>query len=290
MGEAGGEGTIEGSKIAHRAGPRNDRGIGRGTYTQGRDESVKVGSTGFAGSPPGLAKARRETTIRPHPMRLLVVEDDFLLANSLRLTLAGAGFAIDVAGACADAMSLWQVNPYDGVVLDLGLPDGDGRELLDLIRSSSGSAPVLIVSARGEIEQRVEALAAGADAYLAKPFCPTELIARVRALLRRPPSWTPSALSIGNLVLDRNHVQARVADSPLPLTVKEWAILEYLSVRLDRLVTRTMLLDHCWNDGYEGLSNLVDVHIARLRRKLEQAAASCRIETVRGAGFILRAS
>jgi DNA-binding response OmpR family regulator len=222
-------------------------------------------------------------------MRILVIEDDPALASSLRFVLAGVGYAPDVAQGYREAELLWKLNPYDAVLLDLKLPDGDGHKLLEMMRSDGKSPPVLIISARDAVEDRIEGLDAGADDYLSKPFSPAELVARVRALLRRPHSWTPPAVKVGNVVIDRGVRKVSVGDSVLGLTSKEWSLLEYLSANGEMLVTRSSLLDHCWDNSYEGISNLVDVHIGRLRRKLQQAGASCRIETVRNAGFILRA-
>jgi DNA-binding response OmpR family regulator len=222
-------------------------------------------------------------------MRVLLVEDDPGLAAGMRIALGSAGYATDIAAACRDAESLWHVNPYDAVLLDLQLPDGDGRKLLRMMRDGDAAPPVMVVSARSALDDRVQALDSGADDFLTKPFEPEELIARLRALLRRPRSWTPPSLVVGNLTLDRARNKATAGDEPLPLTIKEWTVLHFLAVHVDTLVTRTALLDHCWDDRYEGISNLVDVHIARLRRKLKDAHATCSIETVRNAGFILKA-
>jgi DNA-binding response OmpR family regulator len=220
-------------------------------------------------------------------MRILVVEDDASLAAGLRAGLVGAGFAVDVASDLDAAYSHCRVNLYDLIVLDLGLPDGDGRHLLARVRKRDTTTPVLILTARGTLTDRVDGLNAGADDYMQKPFAFAELLARVRALLRRPSVVIPPILRIGNLEHDPGRGEVRIHGLALALTVKEAALLEYLIVHRGQLVTRTMLLDHCWDDTYDGLSNLVDVHISRLRRKLERAGACCIIRTVRGAGFVL---
>jgi DNA-binding response OmpR family regulator len=220
-------------------------------------------------------------------MRLLVVEDDSTLAASLKSGLADAGFAVDLADTCGHAEELLHINHYDTVILDLGLPDRDGGELLAMIRRSEMPLPVLILTARGTVTDRIAGLDAGADDYLQKPFAFAELIARVRALLRRPNAAPAPVLQLGNLQFDRSRMEARVDGAPVHLTIKELALLEYFLVQKGQLVTRTMLLDHCWDDTYDGVSNLVDVHVGRLRRKLEQAGATCAIGTVRGAGFLL---
>ncbi|MDX2170406.1 MAG: response regulator transcription factor [Deltaproteobacteria bacterium] len=220
-------------------------------------------------------------------MRILVVEDDPALASGLRDGLVDAGFAVDVALQLQDAAAYRRVNLYDLIVLDLGLPDGDGRDFLTRVRERSCATPVLILTARGTLTDRVDGLNAGADDYLQKPFAFAELVARMRALLRRPTAALPPVLRVGSLELDPGRAEVRSRGSMLTLTVKERTLLEYLLCHRGQLVTRTMLLDHCWNDGYDGLSNLVDVHIGRLRRKLEHAETRCTIRTVRGAGFVL---
>jgi len=220
-------------------------------------------------------------------MRLLLVEDNELLANGVRLALTGAGFAVDLASTCAAAEDLWHVNSYDAVVLDLGLPDKEGTQLLRALRTGQDATPVLIASARGSTSDRIAALDCGADDYMVKPLDPAELIARLRALLRRHPAAVASVLEAGNVRFDRSRLETRVGSETLHLTIKESSLLEFFLVQRGQLVTRTMLLDHCWDDTYEGVSNLIDVHVGRLRRKLEQAGASCTIATVRGAGFIL---
>ena len=220
-------------------------------------------------------------------MRLLIVEDDAALARSLRSGLLTAGFAADTAPCLAEAVTACRVNTYDLVVLDLGLPDGDGRELLAQLRRQESAVPVLILTARGGLTDRVENLNAGADDYLSKPFAFAELTARIRALLRRPKAALPPVLVVGDVRYDGARGEVHCKGSQVTLTVKETALLEYFLRHHGELVTRTMLLDQCWDETYDGLSNLVDVHVSRVRRKLAQAGASCVIRTVRGAGFIL---
>jgi DNA-binding response OmpR family regulator len=220
-------------------------------------------------------------------MKLQVIEDDSDLGVAMRAGLLAAGFAVDVATTLTTARRMWRMNRYDLVVLDLGMPDGDGIDFLTQLRESGSSTPVLVLTARGTITERVDGLNAGADDYLAKPFAFPELIARIRALLRRPSSNLPPVLAFTNVEYDQAAFVVRCAGKVLKLTVKETSLLEYLLVRHGTLITRTMLYDHCWDDTYDGLSNLVDVHIGNLRRKLEKAAARCRIRTVRGAGFVL---
>jgi DNA-binding response OmpR family regulator len=220
-------------------------------------------------------------------MKVLVVEDDAALARGLRSGLLQAGFVVDIAPTLQDVDTLRRVNQYDLVVLDLGLPDGDGRSFLAKLRDSGTPIPVILLTARGTVTDRVEGLNAGADDYLQKPFAFPELVARIRALLRRPPNALPPVIRAGNLEYDAGRREVRSNGRPINLTLKEATLLEYLLRNRGQLVTRTMLLDQCWDDSYEGMSNLVDVHVSRLRRKLDRAGAGCTIRTVRGAGFVL---
>jgi DNA-binding response OmpR family regulator len=220
-------------------------------------------------------------------MRLLAVEDDVALATALRRGLAHQGMAVDLAHAAGEARSLLRINPYDVVVLDLGLPDDDGLNLLAEMRARAHPAPVLVLTARGTIADRVAGLDAGADDYLLKPFAFSELVARIRALRRRTSPAVPIVLRIADLELHPSRLQASRGGTPLVLTAKEFSILAYLMHHAGTLVTRTMLLDHCWDESYDGVSNLVDVHVSRVRRKLEAAGGPPLLHTVRGAGFIL---
>jgi DNA-binding response OmpR family regulator len=219
-------------------------------------------------------------------MRLLVVEDDLGLVGALRGGLAARGFAVDHAGTAGDAGELFRLNPYDAIVLDLALPDGDGLDVLRRARAHGNTVPVLILTARGAVDDRVAGLDAGADDYLQKPFAFAELLARLRALLRRAGPVVPPVLRVADLELDPGRFAARRAGMTLALTAKEFSILEYLMRHTDELVTRSMLIDHCWGESYEGLSNLVDVHVGRVRRKVDLPGSRPLFHTVRGAGFI----
>ena len=220
-------------------------------------------------------------------MRLLVIEDDRALAAALRDGLTAQGFAVDLGTRVADARQALSLASYDGMVLDLGLPDEDGLPFLREMRQRNDIMPVLVLTARGEVSDRVAGLNAGADDYVQKPFAFPELIARVRALLRRGGQVVPPVLRVGDLELDAGRFRATRGDVPIPLTPKEFAILEYFMRHAGQLVTRTMLLDQCWDASYEGVSNLVDVHVGRVRRKLEVAGGAPLLHTIRGAGFVL---
>jgi len=220
-------------------------------------------------------------------MRLLVIEDDRALLAALGDGLTARGFAVDRAPSAETALDLLHVNPYDLVVLDVGLPGMDGLSLLRALRGRENAVPVLILTARGEVADRVAGLDAGADDYVVKPFAFPELVARVHALRRRHTPAVALVLHVGDLELDARRFQVRRGGVPVSLTAKEFAILEYFMRHAGELVTRTMLLENCWDETYDGLSNLVDVHVSRLRRKIDGAGAASLLHTIRGAGFVL---
>lgn len=220
-------------------------------------------------------------------MRILVVEDDAALITALERGLRDAGFAVDLAANAEDAIDLLAIDPFDAMILDLGLPGADGLTLLGLLRERGLGLPVLVLTARGELEDRVAGLDAGADDYLRKPFAFPELLARLRALLRRGAALTPLILRVADLELDPARFEARRGEALLPLTTKEFVILEYFMRHAGQLVTRSMLLEACWDASYDGLSNLVDVHVGRLRRKLDVGTGRPLLHTIRAAGFLL---
>lgn len=222
-------------------------------------------------------------------MRLLVVEDDAALGRILVRGLSEDGYAVDLEATSAGAQYAVDNNEYDLVVLDLGLPDGDGVTLCRRFRDRSVRVPVLMLTARDGLNDKVAGLDAGADDYLTKPFDYLELAARVRALLRRPPETTGPILQVGDLRLDpASHTVWRGA-IVVPLTAREFSLLEYLMRRPGDVLTRTELLEHVWDANYDGLSNVVDVHIANLRRKLAVPGSDVPIDTIRGVGYQLTA-
>ena len=227
--------------------------------------------------------------VYPVGVRVLLVEDDRALSQAVRDGLAAQGMAVDPVGTARAARTMLPANPYDCIVLDLGLPDEDGLSLLRELRARGDEIPVLVLTARGTVEDRVDGLNAGADDYLLKPFAFPELTARIRALIRRGGSAVPTVLRVGDLELDPGRFRVTRAGVPISLTAKEFAILECLMTHAGQLVTRSMLLDQCWDASYEGLSNLVDVHVGRVRRKLEVTGGPPLLHTIRGAGFVLDA-
>ena len=219
-------------------------------------------------------------------MRILVVEDEKRIADFLCRGLEGAGYAVDAAPTGADALQNIHSTDYDLVVLDLMLPDMDGLQVLERIRSRKAGPPVLILSARGGLDDRVKGLEQGADDYLVKPFAFVELLARVRALLRRGQP-TPEKLQVADLTLDciRRKV-VRGADG-IDLAPKEFGILEYMMRNRGRPLSRTMIVEHVWDMDYDGLTNIVDVYIRHLRSKIDDRFAQKLIQTVRGIGYMI---
>ncbi len=222
-------------------------------------------------------------------MRVLVVEDDIRTAGMLRRGLTEDGLSVDVATDGVDA--LWQATEfdYDVLVLDLMLPGMDGFEVCRRLREAGRWVPVLILTARTEVADRVRGLDCGADDYLAKPFTFSEMQARIRALIRRGSPARPAILTAGSLGLDPANRTAWRGDTPLELSVKECALLEFFLRRKGAVLTRTVILDHVWDFAYDGVSNVVDQYVAYLRRKIDRPFSVEQLETVRGAGYRLRA-
>jgi len=220
-------------------------------------------------------------------VRLLIIEDEDRLSGILKSQLSEAGFAVDVAGSAGDANAALEIINYDAVVLDLGLPDHDGLTVLTATRRIGRNLPILILTARDAVEDRVAGLNAGADDYLTKPFAMSELIARIKALLRRPGGVLGITLEAGNLSLDTIGRELSVAGKPVRLSRQELAILEQMMRRFGRIVPKAVLEEKLYGIDEEPDSNTIPVHVHHLRRQLEAARASVMIHTIRGVGYIL---
>jgi two-component system copper resistance phosphate regulon response regulator CusR len=219
-------------------------------------------------------------------MRILVVEDEKRIADFLCRGLEGAGYAVDAAPTGTDAIENIHSTDYDLVVLDLMLPDMDGLQVLERVRSRKAGPPVLILSARGDLDDRVKGLELGADDYLVKPFAFVELLARVRALLRRGQP-TPEKLQVADLTLDCIRRKVSRGTDGIDLAPKEFGILEYMMRNRGRPLSRTMIVEHVWDMDYDGLTNIVDVYIRHLRSKIDDRFPQKLIQTVRGIGYMI---
>jgi len=221
-------------------------------------------------------------------MRLLLVEDDAKLATAVCRGLRHEGYAVDHAADGDAAMADAHVWDYDAVVLDLMLPRRNGLEVCRALRERGDGVPILMLTARGAVGDRIRGLDAGADDYLAKPFDFGELLARLRALIRRGRQpILPERLTLGPLSIDTRGRQVRVRNRDVALTAKEYALLEYLVRRAGDVVTRTDIAEHVWDEHYDALSNVVDVYVQRLRRKLDRVGCDSLIRTRRGEGYQL---
>ncbi len=219
-------------------------------------------------------------------MRVLVVEDEKRIADFLSRGLESAGYAVDVVHTGTHAVERVHSTEYDLAVLDLGLPDMDGLQVLTKIRNRKIVPPVLILSARDSVDDRVRGLEQGADDYLVKPFAFVELLARVRVLLRRGQP-TPEKLQVGDLSLDCIRRRVTRSNENLELAPKEFSILEYMMRNRGRPLSRTMIVEHVWDMDYDGLTNIVDVYIRHLRSKIDDKFQVRMIHTVRGIGYML---
>jgi DNA-binding response OmpR family regulator len=221
-------------------------------------------------------------------MRILVVEDDERLSGLICEVLGEACYATDLAADGETAAEMVDVNDYDLVVLDWGIPAPSGIELLRTWRRQGHSMPILMLTARDAVEDRVGGLDTGADDYLTKPFSFVELLARVRSLLRRREVPLQLALEAGDLKLYRSKHKVTVGGEPILLSPKEFAVLEYLLTRKDEVITRTDIEEHAWDEASEPMANVVDVVIHRLRKKVDGGRGGKLIHTVRGVGYVLR--
>lgn len=221
-------------------------------------------------------------------MRVLVVEDERKTASFVRKALQTEGFAVDVCGDGNDALSAARSTPFDVIVLDIMLPGRDGLSVLRQLRERKNTTPVLLLSARGEVNERVEGLDAGADDYLPKPFELAELIARVRALTRRSGDNKTNLLRVAGLTLDTVSHQAERDGRKIELTAREYRLLEYLMRSTGRLCGRMMILEKVWDYDFDPGTNLVDVYVRRLREKIDANFEPKLLHTVRGSGYVLK--
>jgi two-component system OmpR family response regulator len=221
-------------------------------------------------------------------MRVLVVEDEAKMANLLKRGLEHEGYAVDLAADGVEALWAAREFDFDAIVLDAMIPEPDGFEVCRTLRAEGRWMPVLLLTARDAVDDRVLGLDAGADDYLTKPFAFSELFARLRALTRRELGARPTVLEVGDLVLDPATRDVRRGEVPISLSAKQFAILEQFMRRPGEVLTRADLLEHVWDFAYEGTSNLVDVYVRTLRERIDRPFGVDSIETVRGAGYRLR--
>ena len=221
-------------------------------------------------------------------MRVLIVEDELKMAGLIRRGLEREGMAVDVAGNGEEALDWLEAAPYDAIVLDVMLPGIDGMEVCRRLRADGVASPILMLTARDAVEDRVAGLDRGADDYLTKPFSYAELLARLRALVRRGRAERPAELRVGDLRLDPATRRAWRGDDAIELSPKEFAVLETFMRRPGEVLSRFQLLEHAWDYEYENRSNVVDAYVRLLRRKIDRPFGVASIETVRGAGYRLR--
>ena len=223
-------------------------------------------------------------------MRILVIEDDARVASFIRRGLREQRYTVDVAGDGEQGLFLAQTNDYDLILLDLVIPKRPGLEVLRTLRAEQVRAPIIILTAKGKPVEKVEGLDAGADDYLPKPFDFNELLARIRTLLRRRGDLIPATLRAGDLELDALHQRVTRKGRTLALTSREYALLEFLLRHQNQVVTRAMLAEHVWEHDFDPFSNVINVAIVRLRRKIDEGFLPKLLHTVRGKGYMLKAS
>ncbi len=221
-------------------------------------------------------------------MRVLVVEDELKMARLVKRGLEREGYAVDVALEGNEALWAARETPYDAIVLDAMIPGLDGFEVCRQLRKEGRWAPLLMLTARDSVQDRVAGLDAGADDYLTKPFAFSELFARLRAITRRDIGERPVVLTVGDLTLDPARREVRRGEVPISLSAKEFSLLEHFMRNAGAVLSRTQILEHVWDFAYEGTSNLVDVYVRTLRERIDRPFGVDSIETVRGAGYRLR--
>ncbi|HKV57497.1 MAG TPA: response regulator transcription factor [Ktedonobacteraceae bacterium] len=221
-------------------------------------------------------------------MRILVIEDNHRLSSSLAANLTHEGYSVDAAYDGQEGQDLAELTPYDLIILDILLPEKDGLQVCRDLRLRRIHTPILLLTARDGVDDRVQGLDCGADDYLVKPFAMRELLARLRALLRRQSPYTSGRLEMGDLVVDPVTHTVEREGRPIDLTPKEFALLEYLLYHPNQVVTRELIEQHIWNYDFECESNVIDVYVRRLRRKIDAPFAVKLLTTVRGVGYRLQ--
>jgi len=222
-------------------------------------------------------------------MRVLIIEDDIKIASFVEKGLKQAGFAVDVADNGTDGLHMALSQPYDAAVVDIMLPGMDGLSVIESMRKEKLATPVIILSAKHSVEDRVQGLRRGGDDYLVKPFSFSELLARIQALIRRSSQESePTQLKVGDLELDLLSREARREGQTIELQPREFALLEYLMRNVGRVVSKTMILEHVWDYSFDPQTNVVDVLVHRLRSKVDKGFGSKMIHTLRGVGYVLR--
>ncbi len=221
-------------------------------------------------------------------MRILLLEDEPKVSALVKRGLAAERYAVDVMADGREGLEYAEAYPYDLILLDLMLPSISGLEVLQRIRRTNQHVPILILTARDSVDDKVKLFESGADDYLTKPFAFAELMVRVKALLRRGPVNRSSTLRIGDLELDRLTQQVKRQGRRVDLTAKEYSLLEYLMQNPDRVLSRNMIIEHVWDQSFDGITNIVDVYVRHLRSKIDDGCAAKMIRTVRGTGYMIR--
>ena len=220
-------------------------------------------------------------------MRILLIEDEQKVSRFVTLGLKAERYAVDAAHDGKSGLRMATVNPYDLLIVDLTLPELSGTEVIQEVRKRNSDVPILVLSARDALSDKVTNFESGADDYITKPFAFAELLVRIKALLRRGSVSRANVLSIADLEIDRVAHQVRRNGAAIRLTAKEYALLEYLSINAGRVLSRTMIIEHVWDQSFEGLTNIVDVYVRQLRAKIDDAFDHKLIHTVRSVGYCI---
>lgn len=221
-------------------------------------------------------------------MRILLLEDEPKVSALVKRGLTAERYAVDISADGREGLEYAEAYPYDLILLDLMLPSLSGVEVLQRIRRTNQYVPILVLTARDSVDDKVKLFEIGADDYLTKPFAFAELLVRVKALLRRGPVNRSSTLRIGELELDRLTQQVKHHGKRIDLTAKEYSLLEYLMQNPDRVLSRNMIIEHVWDQSFDGITNIVDVYVRHLRSKIDEGSEARMIRTVRGTGYMIR--